>query len=56
MRIVRNSGYGYPMMGGNADSVTNQSPFYGVENEQDIAAHGETIVESYASMRIKHKT
>jgi hypothetical protein len=26
MRIVRNSMYGYTMMGGNADCVTNQSP------------------------------
>ncbi len=56
MRIVRNSGYGYPMMGGNIDSVTNQSPFYGVKDEQETAVHGETMVESYATMRVKHKT
>ncbi len=51
-----NSGHGYSMMGGNTDSVTNQSPFYNVKDEQETAVHGETTVESYASMRMKHKT
>ncbi len=44
------------MMGGNTDSVTNLSPFYDVKDEQETAVHGETTVESYASMRMKHKT
>ncbi len=50
MRIVRNSGYGYPMMRGNTGSVTNQSLFYDVNDKQETAVHGETTVESYASM------
>ena len=28
MRIVRNSGYGYPMSGGNVDNVINQESVY----------------------------
>jgi hypothetical protein len=51
MRIVRNSGYGYPMMGGNIDSVTNQSPFYDVKGDKETEMHVENSVESYVSVQ-----
>ncbi len=55
MRIVRNSGYGYPMTGCNVYSVTNQSLVYHVRIDHGAAVHGEKSVESYASMQDKHK-
>jgi hypothetical protein len=56
MRIVRNSGHGYPMTGDNFDSVTYQSSFYDVKIDHGAAVHEDRSVESYGSMRIKHKT
>jgi hypothetical protein len=53
MRIVRNSGYGYPMSGGNVENVTNQKSVYHVR--LDNGANGEKGVVSYASMHNKHK-
>ncbi len=44
------------MIGGNIDNVTNQSPFYDVKDEREPAEYAEKNVESYTSMRTKHKT
>ncbi len=56
MRIVRNSGYGYPSMGGNDASVTNQNSLYDREFEQSAVEHEQIDVEPYASMKTRYKT
>jgi hypothetical protein len=53
MRIVRNSGYGYPMSGGNVDNVTNQGSVY--YDRLNNGTNGEKSVESNASMHKKRK-
>ncbi len=53
MRIVRNSGYGYPMSGVNVDDVTNQESVY--HGRLDNGTNGKKSAEPYASMHSKHK-